>query len=105
MNGNESLNRISAKALKLLRELRNTHKVDTVWVKGHSTCAGNEYADLLSRLGREKARGLSYAAPFVPLSGKGIKDIVHKGCIVEWQSSWELSKDCHVLLLNSSTQG
>ena len=96
LNGVEVRDSTSAEALDTLKVLRETHIIEIKWVKGHSKTTGNEYADTLAREGRERAKELSYTTPFMPISTKEVKRIVHKGYLTIWQKRWESTKDCHI---------
>ncbi len=99
LTGYEATCDIVADTLTLLRDIRGEHTINIVWIKGHSMITGNEYADVLARLGREQAKDLSFAAPYIPMSVKEYKNKIHEGFLKIWQGEWESTRTCHITKL------
>ncbi len=99
VNGNKATSELVANILSLLRDLKGKHTMNIGWVKGHSKTTGNEYADILARMGREQAKDLSFAAPYVPLGVKEYKNKIHERFLQLWQEQWKQTKTCHITRL------
>ncbi len=82
--------------MELLRERNKYSPVTIQWVKGHAGNTGNEYADMLARIGQEESERLTFAAPFIPISRSSLNREIHTGQIRLWQLNWENRRDCRV---------
>ncbi len=64
INGHVATNGLLKDTMMSLCALKQSHPVEVKWVKGHNNNTGNEYADMLARLGAEEAKQLAFASPF-----------------------------------------
>ncbi len=93
LNNYVSSDSLTHDTMELLAELDN---VTLEWVKGHNNVTGNEYADMLARIGAEEAKNISYSSPFLPVSRNTFKSLVHKRYLKRWQSQWESLINCRI---------
>ncbi len=96
LNGYKTKNSMAIETMYLLRELTACMSVQIKWVKGHSNCTGNEYADLLARKGAEEARMVSYSSPYVALPPKQVKKAISNAVLRKWQARWDNTQTCKV---------
>ncbi len=82
--------------MALLFDISASHKVDICWVKGHDKTTGNEYADMLAKVGMEEAARLSYQSPFLPASPLQVKKTLRRDFYLRWQNRWENDNTCWV---------
>ncbi len=94
LNGHVAKDTLTWDTMMLMSEVRNTCKLDLIWIKGHSDITGNEIADMLSHLGANLARNVHYVRPFVKVSQKARKKRVHVEFLRLWQKDWDSTENC-----------
>ncbi len=82
--------------LTLLWEVREYHRVDVTWVRGHDNVTGNEYADYLANQGANMAMNLSFCEPYTPITYDQAKKLIIKSFIQKWQNEWNDRMDCRI---------
>ncbi len=93
LSGHEAKDKLSLETMLLMKQLP---QVTVTWVKGHSDNTGNELADMLARIGAERAKDLAYTTPFMPLNYNALKRLVGEKYEILSQKAWEAVADCKI---------
>ncbi len=89
INGYTANSALLLETMNLLQDLcANIAHVEIKWIKGHNNNTGNEAADILAKSGLREAEQLSYAEPYIPLSKKDIKGLIHDNYMNIWNDRW-----------------
>ena len=78
------------KCVKNLNLLSKNTNVEIKWVRSHSNFDGNEYADLMAKLGTKNRENETFCPP--PISWA--KQLIKQGSYNEWTQRWYYSNSC-----------
>ena len=96
LNEHNAKDWLSLEVLSRICDIREDTSLDVKWIKGHNGDTGNECADAMARIGASEAKKLSYVSPFMPMSKRALKKIIHEEYISDWRDRWKQQRGCRI---------
>ncbi len=96
INGHMAKDDLMFKTMSLFRDIASFSHIEIIWIKSHNGNTGNEAADTLANEAAEAARNIQFAAPYMAITNKKLKMLIHEHFMRRWQSRWQRVKDCRI---------